>query len=163
MNGWNSARDPGFGMAYFNRTDLPFYYALAGTCTHLLWHLWHLSFVVAPTAWSSLLCGAQGYNPTSYAHFTLVVSLEMTDVPTAPRPRPLSHVVPLPPSPHNHHHRRCHHLPYLLHAVQTPVHLVVTPHTASFHGVCRPEQPQLNIHTAPLRAFVFFFVFFFFF
>ncbi len=32
MDGWNSARDPGFGMAYFNRTDLPFYYALAGAC-----------------------------------------------------------------------------------------------------------------------------------
>ncbi len=45
-------------MAYFNRTDLPFYYALAGTCTHLLWHLWHLSLVVALTACSSLLCGA---------------------------------------------------------------------------------------------------------
>jgi phospholipase C len=26
---WNSARDPGFGMSYFNRTDLPYYYALA--------------------------------------------------------------------------------------------------------------------------------------
>ncbi len=30
FDSWNSARDPGFGMAYFNRTDLPYYYALAG-------------------------------------------------------------------------------------------------------------------------------------
>jgi len=28
MDAWNTARDPGFGMAYFNRTDLPYYYAL---------------------------------------------------------------------------------------------------------------------------------------
>eukprot|EP01060_Flectonema_neradi_P005878 TRINITY_DN1393_c0_g2_i3.p1 TRINITY_DN1393_c0_g2~~TRINITY_DN1393_c0_g2_i3.p1 ORF type:complete len:731 (+),score=145.81 TRINITY_DN1393_c0_g2_i3:58-2193(+) len=28
MNAWNTARSPGFGMAHFNRDDLPFYYAL---------------------------------------------------------------------------------------------------------------------------------------
>ena len=28
MNAWNTARDPGFGMAHFNREDLPYYYAL---------------------------------------------------------------------------------------------------------------------------------------
>lgn len=33
MDGWNTARDPGFGMSYFNRTDLPFYYALADAFT----------------------------------------------------------------------------------------------------------------------------------
>jgi len=33
MDGWNSARDPGFGMSYFERTDLPFYYALADAFT----------------------------------------------------------------------------------------------------------------------------------
>jgi phospholipase C len=27
-DGWNTARDPGMGMSYFNRTDLPYYYAL---------------------------------------------------------------------------------------------------------------------------------------
>jgi len=30
---WNIARDPGFGMSYFNRTDLPYYYALADAFT----------------------------------------------------------------------------------------------------------------------------------
>jgi phospholipase C len=29
MDAWNTAREPGFGMAYFDRTDLPFYYAMA--------------------------------------------------------------------------------------------------------------------------------------
>ena len=29
MDAWNTARSPGWGMSYFNRTDLPFYYALA--------------------------------------------------------------------------------------------------------------------------------------
>jgi len=29
MDAWNTARAAGFGMAYFNRTDLPYYYALA--------------------------------------------------------------------------------------------------------------------------------------
>eukprot|EP01083_Nonionella_stella_P090175 251955_1 len=29
MDAWNTARDTGFGMSYFNRSDLPFYYALA--------------------------------------------------------------------------------------------------------------------------------------
>lgn len=29
MDGWDTARSPGWGMSYFNRTDLPFYYALA--------------------------------------------------------------------------------------------------------------------------------------
>lgn len=33
MDAWNTARDAGFGMAYFNRTDLPFYYALAEAFT----------------------------------------------------------------------------------------------------------------------------------
>jgi phospholipase C len=33
VNAWNTARDPGFGMSYFNRTDLPFYYALADAFT----------------------------------------------------------------------------------------------------------------------------------
>ena len=28
MDGWVTQRDPGFGMSFFNRTDLPFYYAL---------------------------------------------------------------------------------------------------------------------------------------
>ena len=26
VDAWNTARDPGYGMAYFNRTDLPYYY-----------------------------------------------------------------------------------------------------------------------------------------
>lgn len=30
---WNTAREPGFGMAYFDRTDLPFYYAMADSWT----------------------------------------------------------------------------------------------------------------------------------
>jgi len=30
---WNVARPAGFGMSYFNRTDLPFYYALADAFT----------------------------------------------------------------------------------------------------------------------------------
>jgi len=30
---WNLARPAGFGMSYFNRTDLPFYYALADAFT----------------------------------------------------------------------------------------------------------------------------------
>jgi phospholipase C len=29
MNAWNTARYPGFGMSYFTRDDLPYYYALA--------------------------------------------------------------------------------------------------------------------------------------
>jgi len=29
MDAWNNARFPGFGMSYFNRSDLPFYYKLA--------------------------------------------------------------------------------------------------------------------------------------
>jgi phospholipase C len=33
MDAWNTARDAGHGMAYFNRTDLPFYYALADAFT----------------------------------------------------------------------------------------------------------------------------------
>ena len=33
MDSWNTARDPGFGMAYFNRSDLPYYYALADAFT----------------------------------------------------------------------------------------------------------------------------------
>ena len=33
MDSWNSAREPGFGMSYFNRDDLPFYYALADSFT----------------------------------------------------------------------------------------------------------------------------------
>jgi len=33
MDGWNTARDPGFGMSYFNREDLPFYYALVDAFT----------------------------------------------------------------------------------------------------------------------------------
>lgn len=30
---WNTARDPGYGMGYFERTDLPYYYALADAFT----------------------------------------------------------------------------------------------------------------------------------
>ena len=33
VDAWNTARDPGYGMAYFNRTDLPYYYELADTFT----------------------------------------------------------------------------------------------------------------------------------
>jgi len=33
MDGWNSARQPGFGMSYFERSDLPFYYSLADAFT----------------------------------------------------------------------------------------------------------------------------------
>eukprot|EP00656_Telonema_subtile_P004451 TRINITY_DN12026_c0_g1_i8.p1 TRINITY_DN12026_c0_g1~~TRINITY_DN12026_c0_g1_i8.p1 ORF type:complete len:374 (+),score=99.50 TRINITY_DN12026_c0_g1_i8:157-1278(+) len=33
MDGWCTARDPGFGMAHFNRTELPFYYALGDAFT----------------------------------------------------------------------------------------------------------------------------------
>ena len=33
MDAWNTAREPGFGMAYFDRTDLPFYYAMADAWT----------------------------------------------------------------------------------------------------------------------------------
>ena len=33
MDAWDTARDGGFGMAYFNRTDLPFYHALADAFT----------------------------------------------------------------------------------------------------------------------------------
>mgnify|MGYP006090182805 CR=1 FL=1 len=33
IDGWNTARTPGFGMSYFNRTDLPYYYALADAFT----------------------------------------------------------------------------------------------------------------------------------
>ena len=33
MDAWNTARDAGFGMSYFNRTDLPYYYALADAFT----------------------------------------------------------------------------------------------------------------------------------
>ena len=33
VNRWNTARDPGYGMSYFNRTDLPYYYALADAFT----------------------------------------------------------------------------------------------------------------------------------
>ena len=33
MDAWNTARLPGFGMSYFNRTDLPYYYALADAFT----------------------------------------------------------------------------------------------------------------------------------
>eukprot|EP01084_Bolivina_argentea_P043781 80629_1 len=29
MDAWNTARSPGFGMSFFNRSDLPFYYRLA--------------------------------------------------------------------------------------------------------------------------------------
>jgi len=32
-NAWNTARTPGLGMGYFNRADLPFYYALAENFT----------------------------------------------------------------------------------------------------------------------------------
>ncbi|KAL6047517.1 phospholipase C, partial [Balamuthia mandrillaris] len=33
MDAWNTARDPGFGMSFFNRSDLPWYYALADAFT----------------------------------------------------------------------------------------------------------------------------------
>ena len=33
VDGWNTARDPGYGMSYFNRSDLPFYYALGDSFT----------------------------------------------------------------------------------------------------------------------------------
>lgn len=33
MDSWNTAREPGFGMAYFDRTDLPFYFAMADAWT----------------------------------------------------------------------------------------------------------------------------------
>ena len=33
VNAWDTARDAGYGMAYFNRTDLPFYHALADAFT----------------------------------------------------------------------------------------------------------------------------------
>lgn len=33
MDSWNSARSPGYGMSYFSREDLPFYYALADEYT----------------------------------------------------------------------------------------------------------------------------------
>jgi len=34
MDSWNTARDPGFGMSYFNSTtELPFYHALANAFT----------------------------------------------------------------------------------------------------------------------------------
>ena len=33
MDAWDTARNAGFGMAYFNRTDLPFYHALADAFT----------------------------------------------------------------------------------------------------------------------------------
>ena len=33
MDAWNTARDPGFGMSYFNRSELPYYYALADSFT----------------------------------------------------------------------------------------------------------------------------------
>lgn len=29
MNAWNTAREPGYGMSYFERSDLPYYYTLA--------------------------------------------------------------------------------------------------------------------------------------
>lgn len=29
QDAWNTARDAGFGMSYFDRDDLPYYYALA--------------------------------------------------------------------------------------------------------------------------------------
>lgn len=33
MDAWNTARDPGFGMSYFERSDLPYYFALADAFT----------------------------------------------------------------------------------------------------------------------------------
>ena len=33
VDAWNTARNPGYGMSYFNRTDLPYYYQLADTFT----------------------------------------------------------------------------------------------------------------------------------
>ena len=33
MDGWMTRRNPGYGMAYFNRSDLPYYYALADEFT----------------------------------------------------------------------------------------------------------------------------------
>lgn len=33
MDAWNTARDPGFGMSYFSRSDLPYYYALGDAFT----------------------------------------------------------------------------------------------------------------------------------
>jgi phospholipase C len=33
MDAWNTARDGGFGMSYFNRTELPYYYTLADEFT----------------------------------------------------------------------------------------------------------------------------------
>ena len=33
MDAWDTARNAGLGMAYFNRTDLPFYHALADAFT----------------------------------------------------------------------------------------------------------------------------------
>jgi phospholipase C len=33
FNAWNTARSPGLGMGYYNSSDLPFYYALAGSFT----------------------------------------------------------------------------------------------------------------------------------
>jgi phospholipase C len=32
-DGWNTARDPGYGMSYFNRSDLPYYFALSDAFT----------------------------------------------------------------------------------------------------------------------------------
>ena len=29
MDGWDTQRAPGYGMSFFNRSDLPYYYALA--------------------------------------------------------------------------------------------------------------------------------------
>lgn len=33
MDAWNTGRDPGFGMSYFERSDLPYYFALADAFT----------------------------------------------------------------------------------------------------------------------------------
>ena len=33
MDAWNTARAPGYGMGYFERSDLPYYYALADAFT----------------------------------------------------------------------------------------------------------------------------------
>ena len=33
MDAWNTARDAGYGMSYFERSDLPFYYEMADAWT----------------------------------------------------------------------------------------------------------------------------------
>lgn len=63
MDGWCSARDPDFGMSYFSRSDLPYYYALADEFT-IGDHYFQSSFTATNPNRQHLFTGSNGLSVT---------------------------------------------------------------------------------------------------